>query len=113
MKLENGISQLNTLITPFGFRRQFYQRWGNQLFREAYDFLPQATVACYTNYGIIRLLNRFPETELLMQTHDEIVIQVPEEKVEVWKQRVREAYDFDVKGLKIPYEMRINKSWAK
>jgi hypothetical protein len=39
------LSKDRSLINPFGRRRIFMDRWGDELFKEAYSFIPQSTVA--------------------------------------------------------------------
>jgi hypothetical protein len=56
-------------------------RWGDQLFKEAYSFIPQSTVADKINrQGILFLYynqGSFHGVELLNQVHDSIVFQIP------------------------------------
>ena len=65
-----------------GRKRRFEDRWGDELFKEAYSFNPQSTVAdkvnrdglCYVYYTIC---GEYPEVEILNQVHDSIVYQIP------------------------------------
>ena len=76
--------QLNknrTLTNLLGRRRMFYDRWGDSLFKEAYSFVPQSTVADMINQrGLIYIYydpKTFEHLELLLQVHDSIVFQIP------------------------------------
>lgn len=70
-----------TLTNLFGRRKLFMDRWGTDLFNEAYSFIPQSTVADIINrHGLIPIFNdqdKFKYVELLMQVHDSIVLQIP------------------------------------
>ena len=69
------------LTDCLGNTRIFMERWGDDLFKSAYSFIPQSTVArklnrdglCYLYYN----QQLFHSAELLNQVHDSIVFQVP------------------------------------
>ena len=72
-----------TLINLFGRRRRFLDRWGDDLFKAAYAFIPQSTVAQLLNKGLIDVHEKQLEAsfsylrklELLSQVHDSVVFQ--------------------------------------
>lgn len=69
-----------TLENLMGRKRLFLDRWGDELFKQAYSFIPQSTVADIINFkGILLIYNdpMFKEFVLLNQVHDSIVFQVP------------------------------------
>jgi uracil-DNA glycosylase family 4 len=70
-----------TLENPFGRKRKFMGRWGHDLFKEAYSWIPQSTVADKINRdGVLFIYQNqqwFKEVELLNQVHDSIVFQIP------------------------------------
>jgi DNA polymerase-1 len=68
-----------TLINPFGRKRKFLDRWGDQMFKQAYNYKPQSTVADIINlYGVEYSWREMPEYfELINQVHDSIVFQIP------------------------------------
>lgn len=68
-----------TLINCLGRRRMFTDRWGDELFKEAYAFIPQSTVADIINErGLAYIMDNpiFKEAEILNQVHDSLVIQI-------------------------------------
>ena len=79
--VKNQLQQDRTLITPYGRRRRFLDRWGDELFKAAYAFLPQSTIGDHLNlYGLIPLYyeqDKFKHVELLNQVHDSVVFQIP------------------------------------
>ena len=70
-----------TLVNPFGRRRTFMGRWGQDLFREAYSFIPQSTTADIINRRGLLYISKneefFEGLQLLSQVHDSIVFQMP------------------------------------
>lgn len=70
-----------TLTNCFGRRRNFKERWGHELFKVAYSYIPQSTVAGLMNQaGVVFLYSRqdlFPEVEFLNTIHDSIRYQIP------------------------------------
>ena len=70
-----------TLRSCFGRRRTFLDRWGHDLFRVAYSYIPQSTIAHLMNlYGVVHLYERqdlYPEVEFLNTIHDSIRYQIP------------------------------------
>lgn len=70
-----------TLINCMGRKRLFLDRWGDDLFKEAYAWIPQSTVADKINEQGIRELDEHQEwywfVELLNQVHDSLVLQIP------------------------------------
>lgn len=70
-----------TLKNPFGRRRKFMGRWGRSLFKEAYSWIPQSTIADKINKDGVRYIYEnqqlFKKVELLNQVHDSIVFQIP------------------------------------
>jgi len=79
--IQTQLRKDRTLINCFGRRRKFLEKWGTDLFKAAYAFIPQSTVSDVLNTGIIesyydtdKQMERF---ELLAQVHDSILFQVP------------------------------------
>ena len=76
--LANENRQLTNLM---GRTRRFLGRWEDSLFKEAYNFIPQSTVADVINqYALSGVYNdqvKFKHVELLNQVHDSIWVQIP------------------------------------
>lgn len=70
-----------TLTNCFGRRRTFMDRWGPDLFKVAYSYIPQSTVADLMNQaGYTYLYYRqdlFPEVVFLNTIHDSIRYEIP------------------------------------
>ena len=73
--------QSRTLVNCYGRKRVFLDRWGHELFKVAYSYSPQSTVAEKMNQdGVLYIYNRqdlFPEVQFLNTIHDSIRYQIP------------------------------------
>lgn len=56
LDIQQILAATKTLITPFRRQRQFFGRWNDDLFREAYAYIPQSSVADWTDTGILRMV---------------------------------------------------------
>jgi uracil-DNA glycosylase family 4 len=75
------LSTSRTVTNCMGRNRVFLDRWGDELFKSAYSFIPQSTVADIINERglsyIYQNQSDFSPVELLLQIHDSIVFQIP------------------------------------
>lgn len=80
--IKKAIRDTRTLVNPFGRRRQFFDRFGEDLFKEAYACIPQGTVKDKLATSMLAIKKRRPDTQFLRETHDAFVLQcrVSEEK---------------------------------
>lgn len=78
--IKQQLQKNRTLTNLFGRKYRFMDRWGDSLFKEAYAFIPQSTVADIINrWGILEIYynqNKYRIIELLSQVHDSIVFQI-------------------------------------
>jgi DNA polymerase I len=88
--IQDELSKFNrTLTTPYGRKRTFFQSWGKELFKEAYAYKPQSTVADHTNGAVqkelgieggVREIYKRLVTKgtirLVNQSHDSIIAEV-------------------------------------
>jgi DNA polymerase I-like protein with 3'-5' exonuclease and polymerase domains len=78
--VRSKLSKTRTLENCFGRKRLFLDRWGDELFKEAYAYIPQSTVAeklndhglCFVYYN----QQWFYPVELLNQIHDALAFQI-------------------------------------
>jgi DNA polymerase-1 len=78
--VRNKLSQGRILENCLGRKRLFMDRWGDELFKEAYSFIPQSSIADKVNHhGLIPLYYNaeYDEVEILNQVHDSLVFQIP------------------------------------
>jgi len=74
----NEIKTTGTITTLFGRRRMFFGR-GNDAatHRKAIAFSPQSMTGEQIDRGLLRVWRKYPQTHLLGQGHDSILIQLP------------------------------------
>lgn len=79
--VQNQLRQDRTLTNCFGRKQKFLGQWDRDLWKQAYAFVPQSTVADLINRALIAIyFDGDPEVqgiELLAQVHDSILFQVP------------------------------------
>jgi len=78
--VRNMLAKNRTVVNLLGRRRLFLDRWGDQLFKDAYAHIPQSTVADVIDERGLAFIYKDPilrPVELLLQVHDSIVFQIP------------------------------------
>jgi DNA polymerase-1 len=105
-----------TVTNRFGFRRFYFDRVEG-LLPEALAWIPQSTVACVINIGLLRASLTIPEIQILLQVHDSLVFQLPESRRADLLPRMREALQVTVPypdPLVIPVGLKVSRvSWGE
>ena len=114
--IEEQLSKNRTLITPLGRKRTFLDRWGQGLFRKAYNYKPQSTVGDIINLALVRLDNSLPiGAEVLMQVHDELVIQCYPKQVPMVAEMLKKEAEIPLlingEYITIPIEIEWGNDW--
>ncbi len=110
------------LINPYGRRRVFYDELDDDTFREAYNFIPQSTVADNINDGITKTYfdeaEELRDYEFLIQCHDESVGQFPINNLKllaacIFRQCQNLEHELEIEGRKfdILNEVTIGFNW--
>lgn len=115
-EIEQQLMRDRTLTNPLGRKRRFLGKWGDKFLREAYNFIPQSTVADYINWGIIRLDRVLPEgADILLQVHDELVVQCEPSQVEEVSRMLKETIEHPLiiggDELVIPLDIEVGSNW--
>jgi len=83
-------TQNRILYNFFGYPRKFNGHWDNDLFKEAYAFIPQSTIGVLTEIAQTELFTRmeqgdelFKDVSILQNCHDSLLFQAPEDKVKI------------------------------
>jgi len=103
-------AQLNkdrTVTNCLGRKRLFTNRWGDELFKEAYAFIPQSTVADIINKrGLAFVMDNpmFRGVEILNNVHDSLVIQISYKNVPL--ERHADAIRHIVDSLQAPVSFK-------
>lgn len=82
----------------FGYRRYYFDRPDDAMFREAIAWLPQSTVAIYIDRIWQNIYDRFSHIWVLMQVHDSIVGQFPSFRKDECLRQIVECSQ-----IKLPY----------
>jgi len=77
-RIERDLSLRRLVTNRFGYRRVYFDRI-DSCFTEALAWVPQSTVAEVSFRGALSLESAFPWVEMLLQVHDSVVFQVPQE----------------------------------
>lgn len=115
--IRHSLDNKQPLTTPFGKVRWFGGKRGiPKTYKEAYAFIPQSTVGHLTLRGLLRIYEELgDEVDLLLQVHDEVVVQYPEDKPE-FVLRARELMEEDIpingRVLRIPAELSVGYRWG-
>ena len=100
--------------------RIFYERWGDDLFREALAYLPQRAVTDNTKAAGIRIKIKFPESKVILEAHDALLFSVRKEYLDdfisVAQQEMERPINFSAcslprRFLKIPCDVEVGENY--
>lgn len=100
--------------------RIFYERWGDELFREAMAYLPQRAVTDNTKAAGIRIKKRFRECKIILEAHDALVFSIRHEYLQdfvpIARQEMERPINFSScslprRSLKIPCDIEIGENY--
>ena len=114
-RMAQSVRDTGGVANRFGNRVRFQDR-PDDCFTKALAWIPQSTVALVCMRGALRLADKYPWIEILLQVHDSIVFQIPLAKrgylpeIKRTLDQVTVPYD---DPLRIPWSLKIsNKSWG-
>lgn len=114
------------LYTPFGRRRIFFNRWGPELFKEAYAYIPQSTVSDQVKFAMVRISQRLGAAYKTMfmfleESHDSFLAlchaSLVKQAVTLIKEEMTRPIDFRKCTLSrdydlvIPCDIQIGRRW--
>ena len=116
-----GLRRGRVMTTPFGRRREFYWIWGQQLFMEAYAYVPQSTVADVLNIALVKMQKKIEwsgeDIQLLLQVHDSMILQCWPSLVPVVVEWMKDAFDIPIKmqshTFTIPFDVKVGNNWEE
>jgi DNA polymerase I-like protein with 3'-5' exonuclease and polymerase domains len=90
-------SNNRVLVNPFGRYRQFFDRWGRELFKEAYAQIPQSTVPDHLRRAGIRAKARFRDegidARFVVEAHDALIGLVKSEQATRYRDILHEEIE--------------------
>ena len=115
--VRNKLLRDGFITTFMGRRRWFFgRRWEEETLRSAIAYEPQSAVADILNRGMLQVW-KLNKVELLLQVHDAIVFQYPEEQENEIVPLVMKTLQVEVpllhgRSLNIPTEAFVGWNWA-
>jgi DNA polymerase I-like protein with 3'-5' exonuclease and polymerase domains len=74
-KIRSQLEKTRTLTNLLGRKHRFFERWGDDLFRSAYAYVPQSTVGDLLNSALVDIYDDYgSEIDLYLQLHDAVYI---------------------------------------
>jgi len=97
-RTEEALWANRMVANRFGYRRYYFDRVEG-LLPQALAWVPQSTVGIVTNLGMLNIHKKLPEVQLLIQVHDSLVMQLPEDRIEELLPQV-----IDCMKVTVPYD---------
>jgi DNA polymerase-1 len=112
----NEVKRTRQLTNVFGRVHFFHGRYGDDLWKQAYAYKPQSTVADMMHLASHNIIARLPDgADYLLQVHDAIYCQCfPEQEAEVraiMKEEMERPIIIKGKSLSIPADFHVGKNW--
>ena len=101
---------------PCGGKRMFFERWGDELLRQAFSYIPQRAVSDNTKAAGIRIKERYNDAKIVMESHDSLLFMVRinelEDFIPIAKEEMERELDFtncslSRRKLAIPCEVEV------
>jgi len=102
--------------------RIFYERWGDDLFREAFSYIPQRAVTDNTKAAGIRIKKQCPYARIILEAHDALLFAIRreylDEFIEIARKEMERALNFTMcslsrRFLKIPCDVEIGENYCE
>jgi DNA polymerase-1 len=86
------------IVSKVGGRRQFLDRWSDELLRAALSYIPQRSISDNTKAAGLRIKKREPKlARLILECHDSLLFMIPEKEVDSFAPLVREEMERPIK----------------
>ena len=127
LNVQEELKRNHYLETPYGFKRTFYGRYDDQLFKSAYSFIPQSTV-CYHFAGAEQpgsssnefkglrgvrkdIIGDSKEMRIINMSHDSFVMELPEnllsEIANLVHQKLFRPMEINGESFSIPVDVEV------
>ena len=117
-EIEKELYRTRTLTNLLGRKHRFLERWGDELFRSAYSYIPQSTVGDLLNTALVRLYNNYgTEADICLQLHDAIYVVCHKDEVEDMMERMKQSMMIPLmcngEEFKIDVDFSVGPSWGE
>lgn len=79
--------------SKIGGVRIFYERWGDELFRQGLSYIPQRAVSDNTKSAAMRIRARIHGIRIILEAHDALLFSIPIPRLEEWAYIIREEME--------------------
>lgn len=76
-----------------GGKRTFFERMGEELYRQGLSYLPQRAVSDNTKNAALRIKQRIPLIKIVMEAHDALLFSVPKSKLPIYLPIIKEEME--------------------
>lgn len=106
--------------SKIGGVRTFYERWGDELNRQAFSYIPQRAVSDNTKAAALRIRARIPDIRIVLESHDSLLFCIKKIDLEwmsyVIKEEMERPIRFDTcslprRSLVIPCEIETGNNY--
>jgi uracil-DNA glycosylase family 4 len=107
-----------TLTNLLGRKHVFQGRWGDELFRSAYSFIPQSTIGDLLNLSLVSLYRDYGDRiSIWIQLHDAIYVCVKEEDVvdtcKIMRKVMVRPIQVNNETMHIDVDFQVGDSWGE
>ncbi len=81
------------LDVEYGGRRTFYERYGEELFRQGFSYIPQRTITDNTKAAGLRIRNKIPSIKITMESHDALLFCIPRNRTAEYSKIIKEEFE--------------------
>jgi DNA polymerase I-like protein with 3'-5' exonuclease and polymerase domains len=114
------------LYSPYGRKRQFFNKWGDELFKEAYSYIPQATISDCVKFALLKIVDELKKDAPasffpVLESHDSFLALIKDDviasAIPIIKKELEVPINFSKCTLSrdynliIPSEIKIGKRW--
>jgi DNA polymerase I-like protein with 3'-5' exonuclease and polymerase domains len=127
LDIQQALQECNCILkTPFGRERQFFNRWSEELFKEAYAFIPQSTISDQVKFAMIRIISRLGKLYMkdfffVEESHDSFLAlcrnDLVSEAAKIIKEEMEQPINFRMCTLNrdydlvIPSDIKVGNRW--
>ena len=81
------------VCSAHGGKRIFYERFGEELFRQGFSYIPQRAVSDNTKAAALRIRQKILGIKIVMESHDALLFSIPVSKVNEWSLVIKEEME--------------------
>jgi len=103
-----------------GGRRMFFERWGEDLNRQAFSYIPQRSISDNTKNAALRIMKLVPDAKIIVEAHDALLFRVKRDDLSWFAPIVKEEMERPISfatcslqrhDLVVPCEMEIGTNY--